>query len=61
LSHNSFYRVKTKLNLHKYGAACNSIMEVRVRYLSNEIVKSFGSSKKVEIIHISDDAKYKDV
>jgi len=36
-------------------------MEVRVRYLSNEIAKSFGSSNKVETIHISDDAKYKDI
>lgn len=36
-------------------------MEVRIRYLSHEIAKSFGSSGKVETIHISGDAKYEDV
>jgi len=36
-------------------------MEVKVRYLSREIAKSFGSSEKVETIHISGDAKYEDV
>ncbi|MDH5374728.1 MAG: hypothetical protein OEZ21_03405 [Candidatus Bathyarchaeota archaeon] len=36
-------------------------MEVRIRYLSHEIAKSFGSSDKVETIHISDDSKYGDV
>lgn len=33
-------------------------MEVKVRYLSHEIAKCFGSSGKVETIHVSDDAKY---
>ncbi len=36
-------------------------MEVRIRYLSHELVKSFGSSGKVEIIHFSGDAKCEDV
>lgn len=36
-------------------------MEVKVRYLSHEIAKSFGSSGKVEAIHISGDAKYEDI
>jgi hypothetical protein len=36
-------------------------MEVKVRYLSNEIAKHFGSSGKVETIHVSGDAKYEDV
>jgi hypothetical protein len=36
-------------------------MEVRVRYLSHEIAKSFGSSGKVETINISGDVKYEDI
>lgn len=36
-------------------------MEVRVRYLSREIAKSFGSSGRVETIHFSGNAKYGDV
>jgi len=36
-------------------------MEVRIRNLRHELVKSFGSSGRVEIIHFSDDAKYEDV
>jgi len=36
-------------------------MEVKVRYLSHEIAKHFGSSGKVETIHVSGDAKYEDV
>jgi len=33
-------------------------MEVKIRYLTHEIAKYFGSSGKVETIHVSDDAKY---
>jgi len=36
-------------------------MEVKVRYLSREIAKSFGSSWKVETIHVSGDASYEDL
>ena len=36
-------------------------MEVRVRYLSREIAKSFGSSGKVETLHFSGDVKYEDI
>jgi hypothetical protein len=36
-------------------------MEVRIRYLSREIAKTFGSSGKVETIQFSGDAKYQDV
>jgi hypothetical protein len=36
-------------------------MEVKVRYLSRGIAKYFGSSAKVETIHISSEAKYEDV
>ncbi len=36
-------------------------MEVRVRYLSFGIAKSFGSSEKLETIHLSREAKYQDV
>lgn len=36
-------------------------MEVKVRYLSHEIAKYFGSSGKVETIHVSGDAKYQDI
>jgi len=36
-------------------------MEVKVRYLSRGIAKYFGSSEKVETIHVSGDAKYEDL
>lgn len=36
-------------------------MKVKVRYLSHEIAKCFGSSGKVEPIHVSDDAKYENI
>jgi len=36
-------------------------MEVRVRYLSREIARSFGSSGKVETLHFSGDVKYEDI
>ena len=36
-------------------------MEVKVRYLSRGIAKYFGSSEKVETIHVSGEAKYEDV
>lgn len=36
-------------------------MEVKVRYLSRGIAKYFGSSEKVETIHVSGDGKYEDV
>jgi len=36
-------------------------MEVRVRYLSREIAKSFGSSGRVETLHIPGNAKYEDI
>lgn len=36
-------------------------MEVKVRYLSHEIAKCFGSSGKVETIHVSDDVKYENI
>ena len=32
-------------------------MEVKIQYLTHEIAKYFGSSWKVETIHVSDDAK----
>jgi len=36
-------------------------MEVKIRYLSHEIAKYFGSSKKIETIHFSADVKYEDI
>ena len=36
-------------------------MEVKVRYLTREIAKSFGSAGKVETIHVSGEAKYEDL
>lgn len=36
-------------------------MEVKVRYLSREIAKSFGSVGKVETIHVSGGAKFEDL
>jgi len=36
-------------------------MEVKVRYLSRGIAEYFGSSGKVETIHVSGEAKYEDV
>ena len=36
-------------------------MEVKVRYLTREIAKSFGSAGKVETIHVPGDAKYEDL
>jgi molybdopterin converting factor small subunit len=36
-------------------------MEVKVRYLGRVIAKYFGSSEKVETIHVSDGAKYEDL
>jgi len=36
-------------------------MEVKVRYLGRVIAKYFGSSEKVETIHVSSDAKYEDI
>jgi len=36
-------------------------MEVKVRYLTHEIAKSFGSAGKVETIHVSGDVKYEDL
>jgi hypothetical protein len=36
-------------------------LEVKIRYLSWGIAKSFGSSEKVETINLSNEAKYQDV
>lgn len=36
-------------------------MEVKVRYLTHEIAKSFGSAGKVETIHVFGDVKYEDL
>jgi len=36
-------------------------MRVKIRYLDHEIARCFGSSGKVETIHLSGDAKYEDV
>ena len=36
-------------------------MEVRIRYLSYDIAEQFGSRKKREIVHLSDDATYEDL
>lgn len=36
-------------------------MEVRIRYLSHDIAQQFGSRKKREVVHLSDDATYKDL
>jgi len=36
-------------------------MEVKVRYLTHEIAKSFGSAGKMETIHVSGNAKYEDL
>jgi len=36
-------------------------LEVRIRYLSREMAKLFGSDKKREIISLSDNAKYEDL
>lgn len=36
-------------------------MEVKIRYLSNEIAKYFGSSKKIETIRFSTAVKYADI
>jgi hypothetical protein len=36
-------------------------MEVKIRYLSHEIAECFGSSEKVETIHVSGNAKYEDI
>jgi len=36
-------------------------MEVKARYLTREIAKSFGSAGKVETIHVSGDARYEDL
>ncbi|MFQ6063964.1 MAG: hypothetical protein ACE5L6_00645 [Candidatus Bathyarchaeia archaeon] len=33
-------------------------MEVRIRYLSQDIAEQFGSSEKREIVHLSDNATY---
>lgn len=37
------------------------VMEVKVRYLTREIAKSFGSAGEVETIHVSGDVKYEDL
>lgn len=34
-------------------------LEVKMRYLSHDVAKHFGSSKKTEIVHLSDNAMYK--
>jgi len=36
-------------------------MEVKVRYLGRVIAEYFGSSEKVETIHVSGDARYEDL
>ena len=36
-------------------------MEVRIRYLSHDIAEQFGSRKKREGVHLSDDATYEDL
>jgi len=36
-------------------------MEVKVRYLTHEIAKSFGSAGKMETIHVSGDIRYEDL
>lgn len=36
-------------------------MEVRIRYLGYDIAEQFGSRKKREIVHLSDDATYEDL
>lgn len=36
-------------------------MEVKVRYLTREIAKSFSSAGKVETIHVFGDVKYEDL
>jgi hypothetical protein len=36
-------------------------MEVKVRYLSHGIAEYFGSSGKVETIHVSGEVKYEDI
>lgn len=36
-------------------------MKVRIRYLSYDIAEQFGSRKKREVIHLSDDATYEDL
>lgn len=34
------------------------IVEVKMRYLSHDVARHFGSSKKTEIVHLSDNAIY---
>ena len=36
-------------------------MEVRIRYLGHDIAEQFGSHKKREVVHLSDDATYEDL
>jgi hypothetical protein len=36
-------------------------MEVRIRYLSYDMAEQFGSRKKREVVHLSDDATYEDL
>jgi hypothetical protein len=56
-----FITVETKLVHETKHMAWTVRMEVKVRYLSREIAKYFGSSEKVETIHVSGDAKYEDI
>lgn len=36
-------------------------MKVRIRYLGYDIAEQFGSRKKREVVHLSDDATYEDL
>lgn len=56
-----FITVETKLVPETKHMAWTVRMKVKVRYLSRGIAKCFGSSEKVETIHVSDNAKYEDI
>ena len=36
-------------------------MEVKIRYLTDEIAKSFGANQKVEVVQLPDGAKFNDL
>lgn len=56
-----FITVETKLVPETKHMVWAVRMEVKVRYLGRAIAKYFGSSEKVETIHVSGHAKYKDL
>lgn len=56
-----FILIEVKLVFEAKSTVWLTAMEVKLRYPTHEIMKSFGSAGKVETIHVSRDAKYEDL